>query len=185
MISNEDIPIDQRASASTLQAVSVLDRSPIRYSWLPTGSGDNTPPDHGRLGGRLMPDPAGPQPHYRGRKKVTGCPRGGHRDGPWRAASHAAGYRGPSRTGCLCGGRDRPCRVRARNGSPTFEMSGHVRENSGVTSFQNNNTLGSKFQEFRSRVGFENGGLQFPSKQNRDLNKTSRKMHKYATGSEC
>lgn len=60
-----------------------------------------------------------------------------------------------------------------------------MRENSGVTSFQNNNTLGSKFQEFRSRVGFENGGLQFPSKQNRDLNKTSRKMHKYATGSEC
>ena len=44
-MSREHIPTDQRqpASASTLQAVSVLDRSPISDSGLPTGSGDNTP----------------------------------------------------------------------------------------------------------------------------------------------
>ena len=44
-MSREHIPTDQRqpTSASTLQAVSELDRSPISDSGLPTGSGDNTP----------------------------------------------------------------------------------------------------------------------------------------------
>ena len=44
-IAREHIPTDQRqpASASTLQAVSVLDRSPISDNWLPIRSGDNTP----------------------------------------------------------------------------------------------------------------------------------------------
>jgi len=74
LVANEDIPIDQRqpASASTLQAVSVLDRSPISDSWLPTGSGDNTPRIMVDWAG-IMPDQAGPKPHYRGWKKVTGA----------------------------------------------------------------------------------------------------------------
>ena len=44
-MSREHISTDQRqpASASTLQAVSALDRSPISDSGLPAGSGDNTP----------------------------------------------------------------------------------------------------------------------------------------------
>ena len=44
-MSREHIPTDQRQpiSASTLQAVSELDRSTVSDSRLPTGSGDNTP----------------------------------------------------------------------------------------------------------------------------------------------
>lgn len=73
-MSREHIPTDQRqpASASTVQADSERDRSPISNSVLPTGSAAPPPGIMVDGGAGIMPDPAGPKPHYRGGKNVTG-----------------------------------------------------------------------------------------------------------------
>ncbi|BEH63311.1 hypothetical protein BpKM390_45560 [Burkholderia pseudomallei] len=52
-----------------------LGRAPISDHQPPTRPGDNTPPDHERLGAGIMPGLAGQSPNYRGMKIVTGARR--------------------------------------------------------------------------------------------------------------